>query len=571
VPGNLDESGRVDNVKRMTTQTETQQRSRGILNRINAGIEPWVFYPAAVIVVGFVTWTYFQPDAAAGLFTDVNSNIIGGLGWYYVLIVAMFVAFSLYIALSRFGRIKLSQDHEEPEFSVMSWFSMLFAAGMGIGLVFWGVAEPLYHFAYPRPSAAGLVDEELAEQAINQSYMHWGLHPWAIYVVVGVAVAYTVHRLRKPMSIRWALEPIFGDRVKGALGNVIDVTAVVGTLFGVATSLGLGVSQMASGLEAIELLNEPGDMALVVLIGIITLIAILSLVSGVRRGIKWLSNINLGVAAALMLFVAIVGPTLFILREFVQSIGMYLQNIIVLSFDVGAFYGETGESWQSAWTIFYWGWWISWAPFVGVFIARISKGRTVRQFVAGVLGVPTILTFMWFSVLGGTALYNEINGNGGLISPEGEIDSTMSLFTLLGTLPAGTVVSAGVIILIALFFITSSDSGSLVVSLLTSSGEGDPPIWVRIFWGVVEGLVAAALLIAGGLGALQTASIIAALPFSIVMLLMMWALIKAFNKEHDRYEVEDRQEFVEHVGDHYGLDRVDPLVKVKKKRERKPK
>jgi len=555
----------------MTTQTETQQRSRGILNRINAGIEPWVFYPAAVIVVGFVTWTYFQPDAAAGLFTDVNSNIIGGLGWYYVLIVAMFVAFSLYIALSRFGRIKLSQDHEEPEFSVMSWFSMLFAAGMGIGLVFWGVAEPLYHFAYPRPSAAGLVDEELAEQAINQSYMHWGLHPWAIYVVVGVAVAYTVHRLRKPMSIRWALEPIFGDRVKGALGNVIDVTAVVGTLFGVATSLGLGVSQMASGLEAIELLNEPGDMALVVLIGIITLIAILSLVSGVRRGIKWLSNINLGVAAALMLFVAIVGPTLFILREFVQSIGMYLQNIIVLSFDVGAFYGETGESWQSAWTIFYWGWWISWAPFVGVFIARISKGRTVRQFVAGVLGVPTILTFMWFSVLGGTALYNEINGNGGLISPEGEIDSTMSLFTLLGTLPAGTVVSAGVIILIALFFITSSDSGSLVVSLLTSSGEGDPPIWVRIFWGVVEGLVAAALLIAGGLGALQTASIIAALPFSIVMLLMMWALIKAFNKEHDRYEVEDRQEFVEHVGDHYGLDRVDPLVKVKKKRERKPK
>ncbi|MEX0913748.1 MAG: BCCT family transporter [Demequina sp.] len=554
----------------MTTQGETQQRSRGILSRINAGVEPWVFYPAALIVVGFVSWTIAYPDAAANLFGDINSNIIGALGWYYILIVAIFVVFSLYIALSRFGRIKLSRDDEEPEFSVISWFSMLFAAGMGIGLVFWGVAEPLYHFAYPRPSAAILGEEELAEQAINQSYMHWGLHPWAIYVVVGVAVAYTVHRLRKPMSIRWALEPIFGDKVKGALGNAIDVTAVVGTLFGVATSLGLGVSQIASGLDAIELLNDPGDLALVVLIGFITLIAILSLVSGVRRGIKWLSNINLSVAAALMLFIAIAGPTLFILREFVQSLGMYLQNFIVLSFDVGAFYGEAGESWQSAWTIFYWGWWISWAPFVGVFIARISKGRTVRQFVAGVLGVPTLLTFMWFSVLGGTALYREINGDGGLIGPEGEIDSTMSLFTLLQGLPAGTVVSAGVIILIALFFVTSSDSGSLVVSLLTSSGKGDPPTWIRIFWGIVEGLVAAALLVAGGLGALQTASIIAALPFSIVMLLMMWATIKSFSKEHDNYEFEDRQEFVEEVGDHYGLERVDPLVKVKKRQARKP-
>ncbi len=541
-----------------STEKASQSPKTSILSRVNAGVTPWVFYPSAILVVGFALFAILAPDTASKAFTWANSGIITNIGWYYILLVGVFVLFSFYIAISKYGRIKLGRNDDVPEFSTVSWFSMLFAAGMGIGLVFWGVAEPLNHLAFPRPSLAGRSTEVIAEQAINQSYMHWGIHAWAIYVVVGVAVAYTTHRLRKPMSIRWSLQPLFGNRIKGAWGNVIDVTAVVGTLFGVATSLGLGVSQIASGLTAVEILNEPTDLALVILIGLITAVSVISLVTGVKKGIKWLSNINLGVAGALLLFVLIVGPTLFLGRQFVQSLGTYAQDFIGLTFDASAYYGDAGESWQGFWTTFYWGWWISWAPFVGVFIARISKGRTVREFVAGVLAVPSLLTFFWFSVMGGSALYHEINGPGGLIGDDGSIDSTTSLFDLLDTLPAGTVISFGVILLIALFFVTSSDSGSLVVSMLTDRGnDSEPPSWVRIFWGVTEGLLAAALLLAGGLGALQTASILTALPFSVVMIFMVIATIKQFRKEHFRYELSERNDLMGEISDTFGLEPVD--------------
>lgn len=546
--------------------SEAPPESSSWFARLNAGITPWVFYPSAVIIVGFVIFAMALPDTAGDFFTSVNGSIVGALGWYYILAVAIFVAFSFYMGLSRFGRIRLGKADDKPEFSTGSWFSMLFAAGMGIGLVFWGVAEPLNHFANPRPSVAALSQEDIAEQAINQSYMHWGIHAWAIYAVVGAAIAYTVHRLGKPMSIRWSLQPVLGNRVKGGLGHAIDVAAVVGTLFGVATSLGLGVSQIASGLEAVDLLTDPGNLAKVVIIGLITTVSIASLLSGVGKGIKWLSNGNLMLAGALLLFVLIAGPTLFLEREFVQSIGTYIQNFVGLTFDVSAYQGQAGADWQAGWTTFYWGWWIAWAPFVGIFIARISKGRTVGEFVAGVLLVPTIITFLWFSIMGGTALYREINGAGGLIGADGSVDSTMSLFTLLADLPGGYLVSIGAIILIALFFITSSDSGSLVVSMLTAKGTDDPPRWVRLFWGITEGLVAAALLVAGGLGALQTASIIAALPFSIVMLLMVVSLWKMFHKEHLRYEFEDRQELLSEIGDHYGLEEPEPTPPPVKKR-----
>ncbi|WP_084125074.1 BCCT family transporter [Demequina sp. NBRC 110054] len=523
-------------------------------------ITPWVFFPSAVIIVGFAAFAIGWPDTASQVFSDINGSIVGALGWYYILAVAIFVAFSFYMGLSRFGRIRLGKESDRPEFSTGSWFSMLFAAGMGIGLVFWGVAEPLNHFANPRPSVAGGSTEDIAELAINQSYMHWGIHAWAIYAVIGAAIAYTVHRLGKPMSIRWSLQPVLGNRVKGGLGHAIDVAAVVGTLFGVATSLGLGVSQIASGLEAVELLSSPGNVAKVVLIGLITAVSVMSLLSGVGKGIKWLSNANLVLAGALLVFVLIAGPTLFLAREFVQSLGTYMQNFIGLTFDVSAYQGEAGQTWQAGWTTFYWGWWIAWAPFVGIFIARISKGRTVAEFVAGVLAVPTVITFLWFSIMGGTALYQEMNGDGGLIAADGSVDSTMSLFTLLADLPGGYLVSIGAIILIALFFITSSDSGSLVVSMLTADGTDDPPTWVRLFWGITEGVLAAALLLAGGLGALQTASIIAALPFSIVMLLMVVSLWKMFHAEHMRYEFEDRQELLSEIGDHYGLEPSPPAV-----------
>ncbi len=415
----------------------------------------------------------------------------------------------------------------------MSWFALLFAAGMGIGLVFWGVAEPLNHYASPRPGVEG-TGIQIAQQALTQTFLHWGLHAWSIYVVVGLSIAYAVHRRGRPVSIRWALEPLLGDRVRGRWGDAIDVVALVGTLFGVATSLGLGVLQMSAGLDTANI-AEATEFTQIALILCITALTVVSVVSGVGRGMKWLSNINLVLAGLLLLVVLFAGPTLFLLREFVQSIGNYLQNVVGLTFNTLAFTGAEGEAWQSAWTTFYWGWWISWAPFVGIFIARISKGRTVRQFVAGVLLVPTLLGFLWFSVLGGSALYRELFGQGGLVGEDGSVDTNNALFALLTELPGGSVLLIGAIILIAIFFITSADSGALVMSMISTGGNPDPKAWIRAFWAVLTALVAIALLLTGtdGLGAIQTVAILTALPFSVVMLLMCVSTAKAFHAEHE--------------------------------------
>ncbi|WP_116044546.1 BCCT family transporter [Amycolatopsis palatopharyngis] len=493
-------------------------------------IAPRVFWPSAVIIAVFVLFTVIFPDTMGDAINAVQDSIIGTFGWYYTLIVSGFVVFALWMGLGHFGDIKLAPKDEEPEFKLTSWFAMLFAAGMGIGLVFWGVAEPLNHFASPKPGVEG-TQAELAQQSLVQTFLHWGLHPWAIYVVVGLAVAYAIHRKNRPVSIRWALEPLLGSRVKGWIGDVIDIAAIVGTLFGVATSLGLGVLQIASGLDFIGLVSNPGNWTYIILIGGITTLAIVSVVTGLKKGIKWLSNTNMVLAGALMLFVLIAGPTLYIFRESVQSVGLYFQNLFRLSFDTTALQGSEGQDWQGSWATFYWGWWISWAPFVGVFIARISRGRTVREFVAGVLLVPTTITFIWFTVFGGTALYRELFGGGGLVGADGSVDTNGSLFGLLDGLPGGSVVVIGAIILIVLFFVTSSDSGSLVVDMLASGGDPEPPRWSRVFWAAAEGLVAIALLLAGGLSALQIAAIIIALPFSVVMLGMCVATWKQFSAE----------------------------------------
>jgi choline/glycine/proline betaine transport protein len=487
------------------------------------------FYPAGALIVVFVALTVAFPDAAGSVVDVINSSIIGSFGWYYTLLVSAFVVFAFWMGFGHFGDIVLGPDDEEPEFRLGPWFAMLFAAGMGIGLVFWGVAEPLNHLAGPPPGVTG-TPEQLAQLALVQSFLHWGLHPWAIYVVVGLALAYAIHRRNRPVSIRWALEPLFGDRVKGTLGDLIDIAAIIGTVFGVATSLGLGVLQIGAGLDFLGLVSDPDNWTYVILIGGITGIAIVSVVTGVARGIKWLSNVNMCLAGALMLFVIIAGPTLFILREFVQSLGLYLQNLLQLSFDTTALQGEAGQEWQASWTTFYWGWWIAWAPFVGVFIARISRGRTVRQFVLGVLAVPTLLSFLWFTALGGTALYRELFGGGGLIGPEG-VDTEAALFGMLAELPAGTVLVVAAIILIVLFFVTSSDSGSLVVDMMASGGDLNPPRWSRVFWATLEGAVAIALLLAGGLVALQTGAIVIAFPFSIVMILLCVALYRQLSRE----------------------------------------
>ncbi|WP_247826683.1 BCCT family transporter [Arthrobacter antioxidans] len=515
-----------------SNETSTGQRARLALP---------VFIPAAALIVVFVAFVLVSPDTASTLFAGIQENVIGAFGWYYVAIVAFFVAFSLWVGFSRYGDIRLGKDDDKPEFSAMSWFALLFAAGMGIGLVFWGVAEPLNHFASPRPGVTG-TDVQLGQQAITQTFLHWGLHAWSIYVVVGLSIAYAVHRRGRPISIRWTLEPLLGDRVKGAWGHAIDVVALVGTLFGVATSLGLGVLQISSGLDSAGILAAT-KATQVGLILCITALTIVSVISGVGKGMKWLSNINLVLAGVLLLVVLFAGPTLFLLREFVQSIGNYFQNVVGLTFNTLAFSGAEGEAWQAAWTTFYWGWWMSWAPFVGIFIARISKGRTVREFVAGVLLVPTTLGFLWFSVLGGSAIYREIFGQGGLIAEDGSVDTENALFGLLGGLPGGPALLIGAIILIAIFFITSADSGALVMSMISTGGDPNPRHWIRVFWAVLAALVAISLLLVGdtGLSSIQTAAILTALPFSVVMLAMCVSTAKAFHGEHRAWQATQRK------------------------------
>ena len=507
---------------------------------------PRVFWPAAAIILVFVGLAVALPQRLGDTLSSLNNTVIGDLGWFYVLLVSSFIAFSLWVAFSPMGRVVLGKDDEEPEFGLKSWFAMLFAAGMGIGLVFWGVAEPLNHFASPPPGTAD-GDAAAARAAMDTTFLHWGLHAWGIYVVVGLAVAYAVHRKGRPISIRWALEPLFGDRVKGTLGDVIDVIAIIGTLFGVATSLGFGVSQIGAGLAYLGFVDEASATLKVALIVGISVIAIVSVATGVDKGIKWLSNINMGLAAALLLVVAILGPTVFILGDFVQQLGSYGRNFLELSFRTMSFQGEDGSAWLSGWTTFYWGWWMSWAPFVGVFIARISRGRTVREFVTGVLLVPTLVTFLWFSVLGGSAIYREMFGEGGLVGEDGAVSTDAALFQFLEGLPASGLLSVVAMILVVVFFVTSSDSGSFVVDMLASGGNPQPPVWSRVFWAVLQGLIAATLIIAGavtgqdGLGALQTMAILLALPFSIVMIGMMVATAKALLHENWLIERAERR------------------------------
>nr|WP_275522272.1 BCCT family transporter [Streptomyces oceani] len=510
----------------------------GGINR--AGIAPRVFWPSAVVILAFVLYAMIGQESAAEAVQSLNDNIVGNLSWLYMTMVSFFVIFVIWLGVGRFGDIRLGKDNEKPEFSTASWFAMLFAAGMGIGLVFYGVAEPMSFFDGPRPGTGGS-DAAKSEFALQQTFLHWGIHPWAIYVVVGLAVAYAVHRKGRPVSIRWALEPLLGDKIKGIWGDVIDAVAIVGTLFGVATSLGLGAMQVASGMGFLGWVDDPNSKTLlVILIAAITGLATLSVASGIGKGIKWLSNINMATAAVVMLFVMFAGPTLFIFNGLAQDVGGYLQNVISMSFDTGGSYGEDGTDWVNGWTIFYWGWWISWAPFVGIFIARISRGRTVREFVCGVLLVPTLLTFVWFAVFGGTGLKQQLDGTHDFAA-EGAVNTNTAMFEMLDQLPGGTLFSGITMLLIVLFFVTSSDSGSFVVTMLSAGGNPEPPQWNRLFWALIEGAVAIGLLLASGSGStasldtLKTVAIVIALPFSFVMVAMCFSTLKAFRAERAAY------------------------------------
>ncbi|MFC6325700.1 BCCT family transporter [Microbacterium koreense] len=515
-------------------------------------IKTWVFWPASVIVLAFSAFALFTPDLAEAAFGAIQSTIVNAFNWYYVLIAAFFVVFALAIGFSKFGDIRLGADDDEPEFSLGAWFSLLFAAGMGIGLVFYGVSEPLSHFVNPRPGLTG-TPEDLAQDALSQTYLHWGVQAWSIYVIVGLGLAYAIHRRKRPISIRWALEPLLGRRVRSGWGNAIDVVALVGTLFGVATSLGLGVLQISAGLDSIGFL-EPTEPVQVGIIAVITVFVLMSVLSGVTKGMKWLSSTNLILAGLLVLYLLVFGQSEFLLRDWVQSIGNYIQNFIGLSFNVSAFQGAAGEAWQAAWTSFYWGWWISWSPFVGIFIARISRGRTVRQFVMGVIIVPTLITILWFAVLGGSALYLELTRPGSMTLADGSVNLNTALFQLLEYIPGTPVLTIGVILLITIFFITSSDSGALVMGMIATGGQINPRKWVRVFFTLATAVLAVALLLTGGLQALQTAAIIIALPFSVVMLLMCWSTVIAFSRERRAYDRAARAQLVDQIGEYYGLE-----------------
>lgn len=506
--------------------------------RIGRGlISPAVFWPSLIVVAAFALFGIFAPDTAGAVLETIQAWIVSTFGWWYMLVIAAFIVFVLVICFSKYGKIKLGGPHDKPEFSTMSWFTMLFSAGMGVGLIFYGTGEPLiFAEVNPNPGWDEGSTGDMSHLAMAQTFVHWGLHPWAVYAVIGLAIAYAVHRRGRPVSIRWAFEPLLGERVKGWAGDVIDILAIFGTLFGIATSLGLGAQQIASGMEAMGWVGNAGDNTLlIILIIVITLLALASVVSGLGRGIKWLSNINISLAGILLISVLLLGPTLFLIQNLVESFGSYLSNVASMSFDVQAFTGEEGQDWSSAWTLFYWGWWISWAPFVGVFIARISRGRTVREFITAVLLVPFTVGIVWFSIMGGASIFKYVVNDtdlSHLIGENGSLLAEDTLFDILGDLPMGAILSMIAIIVIAIFFITSSDSGSLVVDMLASGGHPNPPIWSRVLFALLEGVLAAALLLAGGLSALQAGSLMTALPFSILLAIMCVAIVRAFRVDH---------------------------------------
>ena len=541
------------------------QRPQEELPTPTYGINKWVFATSVAIILTALAFALITPSTFSATIGAINGAVVDSLGWYYVALVTGFVVFCLVIAFSRLGTIRLGEPDEKPQYRWTTWFAMLFAAGMGIGLVFFGAAEPLAHLAEPVPGTTDGSLETQARRAMTQTFLHWGVHAWAIYAVVALAIAYSVHRKGRPVSIRWALEPLLGKRVDSWIGNAIDVAAVVGTLFGVATSLGFGINQITAGLEHLGLLTATPGLKVILIAGI-TLLATISVVSGLDKGIAFLSRANLWLAAILLVAVLVLGPTLFILRDLVGSIGGYLQNFISLSFQTLPFYGDAGASWLAGWTTNYWAWWISWSPFVGVFIARISRGRTVREFITGVLLVPTLMTIVWFSVLGGSALHREIFGGGGIIQ-DGAVNSDTALFDLLATMPGAAVLSGVAITLVVIFFVTSADSGAFVVDMLANGGNPNPPVWSRVMWSAMSGAIAAVLIWAGantasdmpgsntdGMAALQALTLLAATPFSLVMVAMAYATLKALRRDHAAWQEAEyravRRELISDTADH---------------------
>ena len=486
---------------------------------------PPVWLGSATVVIVFVALASIFPQSSQVVFQQLQSSIVDTLGWYYILAASLMLLFVLWLLFSPYGKVRLGEKGSRPEFGYLAWFSMLLAAGMGIGIVFFGVAEPVTHYAHP-PYSAGNSEQSLRE-AMRFTFFHWGLHPWAIYTCIALPLAYFHFRRGLPLAPRSLLYPLIGEKIHGWIGHAVDILCTTGTLFGVATSLGLGSMQINAGLH--QLFDLPVSPVMQVgLIAAITAIATVSVVTGVKGGIRVLSLSNMGLAPLILVFVLIAGPTVYVLDLFVSSLGYYLQKLPATSFYVAP--GEAG-GWQADWTLFYWSWWISWSPFVGVFVARISRGRTLREFVLTTLMVPTLVGFFWFSVVGGTGLHEQIKGEGGILAAAQDDAKGSSLYQVLETLPFSEITVVLAVLLVFFFFVTSSDSGSFVDDMVTSGGNPNPPKALRVFWAVAEGAVAAALLLAGGLQSLRTASLTTGLPMSVFLLVACVGLYRALKRE----------------------------------------
>ncbi|UOE58985.1 BCCT family transporter [Priestia filamentosa] len=489
-----------------------------------------VFYISVVILALLVLVGITMPAQLETVTSNLQDFITNTFGWYYLIVVTFFVIVCLYLLVSPIGRIKLGKQEDKPEFSRPTWLAMLFSAGMGIGLVFYGTAEPLSHYAISSPTGETGTDQAMKD-AMRFTFFHWGIHAWAIYGIIALSLAYFTFRKGERSLISATLKPVIGKYADGTLGKIIDIIAVIATVIGVATTLGFGAVQINGGLS--YLFGVPSNlMSQFLIVLVVTILFIISALTGLGKGIKILSNANMGIAFVLFLLTFILGPTLFTLNLFTDTVGTYLQNLINMSFRIAPL-NEENRNWINGWTIFYWAWWIAWSPFVGIFIARVSKGRTIREFVIYVLLVPSLIGFIWFTTFGSASMFLEHNG----IASISKLATEESLFGVFANYPMGTILSILAIILIGTFFITSADSGTFVLGMMTTNGSQNPSNSVKILWGILLTTIALVLLYSGGLQALQNTMIIAALPFSIVMALMTFSLLKALNKEAKEFGI----------------------------------
>ncbi|WP_371851551.1 BCCT family transporter [Rhodococcus koreensis] len=497
----------------------------GGLKRVGVRTDHVVFSAAAAAVSAIVVWGLVAPDNLDTTTGKALDWLVTDMGWLFVLSASGFVLFSLWLAFSKFGQIPLGKDGEKPEFRTVSWIAMMFSAGMGIGLMFFGVAEPLAHYVTPPPGSSGGIGTAMAT-----TMFHWSLHPWAMYAVVGLSIAYGSYRKGRKQLFSSAFIPLLGRRAEGPIGKFIDVLAIFATLFGTAASLGLGALQIGSGFQVVGWMSEVSTFLLVAIVALLTLAFVASAVSGVAKGIQWLSNTNMVLAIILALFVFVVGPTVLILNLLPTTIGAYAAQLAQMSARTGASSDPATGEWLSSWTIFYWAWWISWTPFVGMFLARISRGRTIRQFVVGVIVVPSAVSLVWFAIFGGAGISEQRDG----IDLAGQDTQEGQLFGMLNHLPLTGITTVLVMILVAIFFVSGADAASMVMGTLSQRGSLEPQRWVVVFWGVLTGGVAALILWTGGdtaLDGLQTMTIIAAAPFVIVMIGLCFSLYKDLSRD----------------------------------------